>query len=162
MGILSRFDLNYLRPLQSDEVHSVTQFLRTSHEEIRRKPINAKFESSLNQQILKIASRRSSRCARIYPTDNSLKFEIELRNNFIKNCNSLLVEDCFEELESKLVEQYISYFGKLLPFQYLYTDWLAEKLRPFRRVNPAPRTLETSIFCSRAVCLKISKLSFSC
>jgi hypothetical protein len=43
-----------------------------------------------------------------------------------------LVEDCFEELESKLVEQYISYFGKLLPFQYLYTDWLAEKLRPFR------------------------------
>ena len=43
-----------------------------------------------------------------------------------------MVEDCFEELESKLVEQYISYFGKLLPFQYLYTDWLAEKLRPFR------------------------------
>ncbi|CAN0433531.1 unnamed protein product [Ectocarpus fasciculatus] len=132
LAILSRFDLNYLRPLQSDEVHSVTQFLRTSQEEIRRKRINAKLEGSLNQQILKIASRRSSRCARIYTTDNSLKFEIELRNNFIKNCNYLLVEDCFEELESKLVEQYISYFGKLLPFQYLYTDWLAEKLRPFR------------------------------
>jgi len=43
-----------------------------------------------------------------------------------------LVEGCFEELESKLVQEYISYFGKLLPFQYLYTDWLAEKLRPFR------------------------------
>jgi hypothetical protein len=125
LAILSRFDLNYLRPLQSDEVHSVTQFLRTSQEEIRRKRINAKLECSLNQQILKIASRRSSRCARIYTTDNSLKFEIELRNNFIKNCNYLLVENCFEELESKLVEQYISYFGKLLPFQYLYTDWLA-------------------------------------
>ena len=53
MGILSRFDLNYLRP--SHEVHSVTQFLRTSHEEIRKKRINAKLESSLNQQILKIA-----------------------------------------------------------------------------------------------------------
>lgn len=131
-GILSRFDLNYLRPLQSDQVHSVTQFLRTSQEEIRRKRINAKLESSLNNQILKIASRRSSRCARIYTTDKSLKFEIELRNNFIKNCNYLLVEGCFEELESKLVQEYISYFGKLLPFQYLYTDWLAEKLRPFR------------------------------
>jgi len=70
--------------------------------------------------------------SRIDTTDNSLKFEIELRNNLIKNCNSLLVEDCFEELESKLVQEYISYFGKLLPFQYLYTDWLAEKLRPFR------------------------------
>ena len=131
-GVLSRFDLNYLRPLQSDQVHSVTQFLRTSQEEIRRKRINAKLESSLNNQILKIASRRSSRCARIYTTDNSLKFEIELRNNLIKNCNYLLVEGCFEELESKLVQEYITYFGKLLPFQYFYTDWLAEKLRPFR------------------------------
>ena len=37
LGILSRFDLNYLLPLQSDEVHSVTQFLRTSQEEIRKK-----------------------------------------------------------------------------------------------------------------------------
>lgn len=85
LAILRRFDLNYLRPLQSDEVHSVTQFLRTSQEEIRRKRINAKLECSLKSA------------------------------NF-KNCNYLLVEDCFEELESKLVEQYISYFVKLLPF----------------------------------------------
>lgn len=132
LGILSRFDLNYLRPLQLDEGYSVTQFLRTSHEEIRKKRINAKLESSLNQEILKIASRRSSRCARIYTTDNSLKFEIKLRNNLIKDCNYLLVAGCFEELESKLVEEYISYFGKLLPFQYLYTEWLAEKLRTSR------------------------------
>lgn len=103
-SILSRFDLNYLRLLQSDEVHSVTQFLRTSQEEIKRKRINTELESSLNQKILKIASRRSSRCARIYTTDNSLKFEIELRNNLIKDCNYLLVEASFEELESKLVE----------------------------------------------------------
>lgn len=115
-----------------DEGYSVTQFLRTSHQEIRKKRINAKLESSLNQEILKIASRKSSRCARIYTTDNSLKFEIELRNNLIKDCNYLLVASYFEELESKLVEEYISYFGKLLPFQYSYTDWLAEKLRPSR------------------------------
>ena len=43
-----------------------------------------------------------------------------------------MVVGSFEELESKLVEEYTSYFGKLLPFQYSYTDWLAEKLRPFR------------------------------
>ena len=127
LAILSRFDLNYLRPLQLDEGYSVTQFLRTSQEEIRKKRI-----SSLNQEILKIASRRSSRCARIYTINNSLKFEIELRNNLIKDCNYLLVAGSFEELESKLVEEYISYFGKLLPFQYSYTDWLAEKLRPSR------------------------------
>jgi hypothetical protein len=155
LGILSRFDLNYLRPLQSDKVHSVTQFLRTSQEEIRKKRINAKLESSLNQQILKIASRRSSRCARIYTTDNSLKFEIELRNNFIKNCNYLLVEDCFEELESKLVEEYIFYFGKLLPFQYLYTDWLAEKLRPLRvNLKIYPKTT----LCSDYISIKVEKI----
>ena len=127
MDILSRFDLNYLRPLQLDEGYSVTQFLRTSQEEIIKKRINAKLESSLNQEILEIASRRSSRCARIYTTNNSLKFEIELRNNLIKDCNYLLIAGSFEKLESKLVEEYISYFGKLLPFQYSYTDWLAEK-----------------------------------
>ena len=110
--ILSRFDLKYLRPLQLDKGYSVTHFLRMSPQEIRKKRINAKLESSLNQEILKIASRRSSRYSRIYTTDNSLKFEIELRNNLIKDCTYLLVADCFEELESKLVEEYISYFGK--------------------------------------------------
>ena len=154
-GVLSRFDLNYLRPLQSDQVHSVTKFLRTSQEEIRRKRINAKLESSLNNQILKIASRRSSRCARIYTTDNSLKFEIELRNNLIKNCNYLLVEGCFQELESKLVQEYISYFGKLLPFQYLYTDWLAEKLRPLR-VNI--KTYSQLTFCSDYINIELETI----
>lgn len=155
LAILSRFDLNYLRLFQSDEVHSVTQFLRTSHEEIRRKRINAKLESSLNQQILKIASRRSSRCARIYTTDNSLKFEIELRNNLIKDCNYLLVEDSFEELESKLVEEYIFYFGKLLPFQYSYTDWLAQKLRPFR-VNL--KIYSKTTLCSDYISIKVETI----
>lgn len=154
-AILSRFDLNYLLLLQSDDLHSVTQFLRTSQEEIRRKRINAKLESSLNQQILKIASRRSSRCARIYTTDNSLKFEIELRNNLIKDCNYLLVQDSFEELESKLVEEYISYFGKLLPFQYSYTDWLAEKLRPYR-VNL--KTYPQQNLCSDYISIKVKMI----
>lgn len=43
---------------------------------------------------------------------------MEMRNNLIKNYNSLLVEDWFDELERKLAEQYISYFEKLRPLQY--------------------------------------------
>ena len=132
MAILSRFDLNYLRPLQLDEGHSITQFLPTSQEEIRKKRINAKLKFFFSREILKIVDSKSSRYARIYTTETSLKFEIELRNNLIKDCNYLLVAGSFKELESKLVEEYISYFGKLLPFQYSYTDWLAEKLRPSR------------------------------
>lgn len=67
-----------------------------------------------------------------FKTHSFAKILLNKIKNRIKNFNYLLVEGCFEELESKLVQEYISYFGKLLPFQYLYTDWLAEKLRPFR------------------------------
>lgn len=132
LGILGRFDLNYLRPMEPDEIKSIPDFLRKSQETIRQKKINSKLEFNSGTEVLKIASRRSSRCGRIYTTNNSLKFEMEMRNNLIKNYNSLLVEDCFDELEGKLAEQYISYFGKLLPFQYCYTNWLSEKLRPLR------------------------------
>ena len=83
-------------------------------------------ESYLNQEILKIASRRSSRCARIYTTDNSSKFEIELRNNLIKNYNPLLVEDCFEGYDKKFYQNGIDYKKKILQLQK--TKLLSEKL----------------------------------
>ena len=154
-AILSRFDLNYVLLVQSDDLHSVTQFLRTSEKEIRKKRINVKLESSLNQQILKIASRRSYRCARIYITDSALKFELELRNNLIKDYNHLLVRNSFEKFESRLVEEYISYFGKLLPFQYSYTDWLAEKLRPLK-VNP--KIYHKTTLCSDYLSIRVKMI----
>lgn len=66
-----------------------------------------------------------------------------------------MVEGCFQELESKLVQEYISYFGKLLPFQYLYTDWLAEKLRSLR-VNI--KTYFQLTFCSDYINIELETI----
>jgi len=46
------FDLNYLRPLQLDEGYSVTQFLRTSQEEIRKKRIIELFDQLKNHKLI--------------------------------------------------------------------------------------------------------------
>lgn len=66
-----------------------------------------------------------------------------------------MVEDSFEEFESKLVEEYIFYFGKLLPFRYFYTDWLAEKLRPLR-VNL--KTYSQQNLCSDYISIKVKMI----
>jgi hypothetical protein len=78
-----------------------------------------------------------------------------LKHNLIKDCNYLLVQDSFEELESKLVEDYISSFGKLLSFQYSYTDWLAEKLRPLR-VNL--KVYSKTTLCSDYISIKVKMI----
>lgn len=66
-----------------------------------------------------------------------------------------MVEDSFEEFESKLVDEYIFYFGKLLPFRYFYTDWLAEKLRPLR-VNL--KTYSQQNLCSDYISIKVKMI----
>ena len=62
-----------------------------------------------------------------------------------------MIESCFKEL----VQEYISYFRKLLPFQYLYTDWLDEKLRPFR-VNL--KTYSQTTLCSDYINIELETI----
>ena len=45
----------------------------------------------------------------------------------------LLVENRLEEFEQKLSSYFTLYFGKLLPLQHSYLDWLVIQLRPMRR-----------------------------
>lgn len=135
-GILSRLDLNYSRRIEANEDNLILDFFQKSQEKI-----NVKIESNLKGLILKIANRRSSNCARIYTNKKFLKFELEMKNKFIKNYNSLMVENRFDQMEFELVDHYISYFGKLLPLKFPYTDWLSRKLRPIHpnnRINIKP------------------------
>ena len=53
-----------------------------------------------------------------------------MRNNLIKDYNYLLVQDSFEELELKLVEEYIFYFE--YPFNILILIYLMETLILFK------------------------------
>lgn len=61
----------------------------------------------------------------------------------------------YPRVRKKLVKEYIFYFGKLLPFQYSYTDWLAEKLRPFR-VNL--KTYSQPNLCSDYISIKVEAI----
>lgn len=48
---------------------------------------------------------------------------------------NLFVLNNFEEIEFNLTKRFLSYFGKLLPLQNSYLDWLIFKLRPIRKQN---------------------------
>ena len=94
---------------------------------------NISLEKNSKGLILKIGTRRSNNYSRIYQGKNFLKFEHEMKGKFIKTYHTLLIQNHFEEFEHKLYIHFLTYFGKVLPFQYSYTDWLVIKLRPLRK-----------------------------
>ena len=51
----------------------------------------------------------------------------------IKSYQNLLIQNNFEEFEHKLSIHFLTYFGKVLPLHYSYTDWLVIQLRPLRK-----------------------------
>jgi hypothetical protein len=56
-----------------------------------------------------------------------------MKGKVLQNYHLLLVENRFEEFEQKLSSQFLISFGKLLPLQFSYLDWLVLKLRPIRK-----------------------------
>ena len=56
-----------------------------------------------------------------------------MKGRFLQKFHKLLVSNNFEEIESKLTKQFLFYFGKLLPLQHSYLDWLVLQLRPIRK-----------------------------
>ena len=56
-----------------------------------------------------------------------------MKEKFLQEYHSLLVESRSEEFEQKLSSHFLISFRKLLPLKYSYTDWLVIKLRPIRK-----------------------------
>jgi hypothetical protein len=56
-----------------------------------------------------------------------------MKGKFIKSYHTLLIQNHLEEFEHKLFIHFLTYFGKVLPLHYSYTDWLVIKLRPMRK-----------------------------
>ena len=132
-AILGRFDLNYARKNKTDDKISVRQFLQNCQTKLMQTNKNISLEKNSKGLILKIGTRRSNNYSRIYQGKNFLKFEHEMKGKFIKAYHTLLIQNHFEEFEHKLYIHFLTYFGKVLPFQYSYTDWLVIKLRPLRK-----------------------------
>jgi len=132
-AILGRFDLNYARKNKTDDKISVRQFLQNCQTKLMQTNKNISLEKNSKGLILKIGTRRNNNYSRIYQGKNFLKFEHEMKGKFIKTYHTLLIQNHFEEFEHKLSIHFLTYFGKVLPLQYSYTDWLVIKLRPLRK-----------------------------
>ena len=150
-AILGRFDLNYLRKNKTDDKLSTTEFLENCQRKLMQTNKNISLEKNSKGLILKIGTRRSNNYSRIYEGKYFLKFEHEMKGKFIKTYHTLLIENHLEELEHQLSIHFLTYFGKILPLHYSYTDWLVIKLRPIRK-----QTISTSALNSDYINSEIS------
>jgi hypothetical protein len=150
---LGRFDLNYLRENEARDRISTGQFLYDCEKKLMQtnKIKNISLEKNSKGLILKIGSRRSNNYSRVYEGKNSLKFEHEMKGKFIKNYHTLLIQNSFEEFEHKLSLHFLTYFGKVLPLEYSYLNWLVLKLRPVRKQNVLPCGLNSDYIESEAL-----------
>jgi len=150
-AILGRFDLNYLRNNKTDDKISASEFLENCQRKLMQTNKNISLEKNSKGRILKIGTRRSNKYSRIYEGKNFLKFEHEMKGKFIKTYHTLLIQNNFEELEHKLSLHFLTYFGKLLPLEYSYLDWLVLKLRPIRKQKTLPYGLNSDYIQSEII-----------
>ena len=140
---LSRFDYYYSRNTQRKEKISCKEFLENCQREFKQSNKNINLEKNNKGWILKIGNRRANNYSRIYETKNSFKFEQEIKGKFLQEYHPLLVSNRLEEFEQKLSSHFFLDFGKLLPLNYSYLDWLVIKLRPIRKQPILPSGLNS-------------------
>lgn len=112
---------------------------------------NVSFDKNSKGLILKIGSRKSNHYSRIYQAKNSLKFEHEMKGKFIQEYSLLLVENSLGEFEQTLSSYFLLYFGKLLPLNYSYLNWLVTQLRPIRKQYSLPSGLNSNYIQSKGL-----------
>lgn len=132
-AIFSRFDLYFERNYKTADKISGREFLQNCQKNLEQTNKNISLEKNRKGWILKIGNRKSNHYFRIYETKNSLKFEHEMKGKVLQQYHLLLVENRLEEFEQKLSSQFLIFFGKLLPLQFSYLDWLVLKLRHIRK-----------------------------
>lgn len=138
-GILSRIDLYYDRRNQStDKIHS-QEFINSSFLEFQNHHSIKNLQVEKNQKglVFKIGSRKSQKYYRIYTKDNFLRFEFEIKGNFIQDLQSLLLEQRFEKFEQILSYQFFKHSFKLFhsSTHSYHLDWLMDHLRPYQHRN---------------------------
>ena len=124
---LSRFDLCYFREIESN--HKKRQLKRfitniIAKIENKYKKSNLNYNRGTKGYILRIGNRKSSNFYRIYQTKNGLRFELEIKNNQIKQVKNLLFCYDIKQLEETLTKHFYTHSKKLLIFDDCYTDWL--------------------------------------
>lgn len=113
--ILSRIDLYYDRRKQFTDKTDSQEFINSSFLEFQNYHSlkNLQVEKNKKGLIFKIGSRKSQKYYRLYPKDNSLRFEFEMKGNFIQDLQSLLLKQSFEKFEQMLAYQFFKHFFEL-------------------------------------------------
>ena len=138
---LGRFDINFSRKNRVFDKTSVEDFFEDCHKKVRRTNKNVKFEKKSSGVSLKIQNRKSDHFYRIYQTKNGLRFELEIKNNQIKQVTNLLFCYDIKQFEETLTKHFYTHSKKLLIFDNCYTDWL---IKYFRKNSKPVGPLATS------------------
>jgi hypothetical protein len=141
--VFSRLDLVYQRISKSNDSISTIDFINSCYTQFQELHSSKNLVSERNQKglILKIGNRRSSKHYRIYTNQNNnlLRFEAEMKGDFIKDFQDLFITSSFEEqqFESKLAYQFFKYSFELFsPLnQSSHIDWLTTRIRPYQYRN---------------------------
>jgi len=140
-GVLSRFDLYFSYRFRAlKETEDIQQFFYDCQTKLKT---NSSVERISQGDILRIGSRRSNRYSRIYQKNQTLRFEHEMKGNFLKPFSNLLVSNQLELFENKMSQSFYEYFGKKLPLKSKYLTWLIAKLRPFSNKSVSLLKLKT-------------------
>lgn len=104
-----------------------------------------RLEDFTDGKILKVNRKNNSLHYRIYPKDQGFCFDLEFQHRQTKLVQDYLFHNPFDIFEHQLVLQYFKYSGRVLRFDYVYTDWIVDfQRRHDQLVNPTYYSLVTS------------------
>jgi hypothetical protein len=138
---LSRFDLHY-----TDQTNMTEEEVELFFQECQQNPniqnSNINIVSSKNKRghILRMGRRTSDRFSRIYTRNHTLRFEHEMKGRFIDQYSNIFLDRCWEKFEDLMSQHFLQYFGKYLPIDSVYLDWLVLRLRSIRP-EPVPNLI---------------------
>ena len=133
---LSRVDLNYTDDtlITKEEVELFFQACQ------RNSSLNNAIIENDKGYILNIGRRTSDRYSRIYTRNNHLRFEHEMKGRFIEQYSNYFERKSWKDFEDVISQHFLQYFGKSLPLDSVYLEWLVIKLRSIRP-EPVPNLI---------------------
>jgi len=136
---LTKFDLIYQRINKSNDKIDSKKFINSCFQQFQdyHPHKNLVVEKNKKGLLFKIGNRRSTRHYRLYTKDNFLRFEVEIKRNFIKDFHNLLLEYRLEEFEKTLSNTFFKYSFEIFQCsrQPSHIDWLMNRIRPYQYKN---------------------------
>jgi hypothetical protein len=150
-GILSRFDICFNLSYLVSETPLVKDFFDESKKYLDQRERTSVLSTNQEGYLLTIGNQRSNNCSRIYQKQDSLRFKLEMKGKILQKYYLLLAQNSFEEFEYQITRNFVKYFGRILPLDSIYTQWLSSKLRRFRTCYNSSLVLKTDYIESGAI-----------